>query len=71
MTEEIGHTKGRDVLVIFEKDIGPTIALACDYGDNIHMAKTAEIIRVDYQKYNSKFMGSFWADEIKHTIIFA
>jgi len=33
------HTKGRDLLLIFEKDIGSRIALACDYGDTMHMAK--------------------------------
>jgi len=62
------HTKGRDLLLIFEKDIGPTIALACDYSDTIHMAKTAEIIREDLQKHKSKFMGSFSADEIQSSI---
>jgi len=62
------HTKGRDLLLIFEKNIGPTIALACDYSDTIHMAKTAEIIREDLQKHRSKFMGSFSADEIQSSI---
>ena len=38
------HTKGSDLLLIFKKDISPTIALACDYSDTIHMAKKAEII---------------------------
>jgi hypothetical protein len=47
ITEEIAHTKGRDVLLISEKNIGPTISLACDYVDTMHMAKTAEIVRVD------------------------
>jgi hypothetical protein len=45
------HTKGRDLLLIFKKDIGLTIALACDYCDTIHMAKTAEILREDLQKH--------------------
>ena len=62
------HTKGRDLLLISEKDIGPTIVLACDNSDNIHMAKTAEIIREDLQKHKSKFMGSFSADEIQSSI---
>jgi hypothetical protein len=62
------HTKGRDLLLIFEKDIGPTIALACDYSDTIHMAKTAEILREDLQKHKSKFMGSFSADKIQSSI---
>jgi hypothetical protein len=62
------HTKGRDLLLILEKDIGPTIALACDYSDTIHMAKTAEILREDLQKHKSKFMGSFSADEIQSSI---
>ena len=62
------HTKGRDLLLISEKGIGSTIALACDYSDNIHMAKTAEILREDLQKHKSKFMGSFSADEIQSSI---
>ena len=62
------HTKGRDLLLIFEKNIGPTIALACDYSDTIHMAKTAGILREDLQKHRSKFMGSYSADEIQSSI---
>jgi hypothetical protein len=62
------HTKGRDLLLIFEKDIGPIIALACDYSDTFHMAKTAEILRKVLQKHKSKFMGSFSADEIQSSI---
>ena len=37
----------RDVPLIFEKDIGPTISLACNNGDIIHRTKSAEIIQVD------------------------
>jgi hypothetical protein len=62
------HTKGRDLLLIFEKDIGPIIALACDYSDTIRMAKTAELLRKVLQKHKSKFMGSFSADEIQSSI---
>jgi hypothetical protein len=44
ITEEIVHTKGREVLLILEKDIGPALLLACDYGDTMHMAKTDELV---------------------------
>ncbi|CAC5378591.1 unnamed protein product [Mytilus coruscus] len=33
------YTKGRDVLLVFEKDVGPAIALACNYDDTIHIGK--------------------------------
>ena len=62
------HTKGSDLLLIFKKDICPTIALACDYSDTIHMAKKAEIIREDLQKHKSKFMGPFSAHKIQSSI---
>ena len=62
------HTKGRDLLLMFENDIGPAIELACDYSDTIHMAKTAGIRREDLQKHKSKFMRSFSADEIQSSI---
>ncbi|CAC5384280.1 unnamed protein product [Mytilus coruscus] len=39
MPELEAPTKGRDVLLMFEKDIGPAIAFACDYNDTMHMAK--------------------------------
>ena len=45
MPELEAHLKGRDVLLMFEKDIGPAIAFACDYNDTMHMAKTAGMIR--------------------------
>ncbi|CAC5424982.1 unnamed protein product [Mytilus coruscus] len=45
MPELEAHTKGRDVLLMFEKDIAPAIAFACDYIDTMHMEKTAEMIR--------------------------
>ena len=62
------HTKGRDLLLMFENDIGPAIELACDYSDTIHMAKTAGIRREDLQKHKSKFMRSFSADDIQSSI---
>ncbi|CAC5396948.1 unnamed protein product [Mytilus coruscus] len=45
MPELEAHTKGRDVFLMFEKDIGPAIVFACDYIDTMHMEKTAEMIR--------------------------
>ncbi|CAC5391363.1 unnamed protein product [Mytilus coruscus] len=31
------YTKGMEVLLVFEKDVGPAIALACNYDDTIHI----------------------------------
>ena len=49
------YTKGREVLLVFEKDVGPAIALACNYDDTIHIGKTAEIIRAQIKEHKTKF----------------
>ncbi|XP_064099433.1 uncharacterized protein LOC135210470 [Macrobrachium nipponense] len=55
------YTKGRDVLR-FEKDVGPAIALACNYDDTYNMARTAEFVRA-HMEHKSKFNGRFAAED--------
>ena len=38
-------SKGRNVLIAFEKDVGPALASACAEIDAIDLAKTAEIVQ--------------------------
>ena len=37
--------KGREVLLVFEKDVGPALVSACDYTDAMHLAKASEIVQ--------------------------
>ncbi|VDI78446.1 Hypothetical predicted protein [Mytilus galloprovincialis] len=62
------HTKGRDVLSMFEKDIGPAIAFACGYNDTMHMAKTAEMIRCQLATTKTPFSGSLVSEVIDDSI---
>ncbi|VDI47351.1 Hypothetical predicted protein [Mytilus galloprovincialis] len=59
------YTKGREVLLVFEKDVGPAIALACNYDDTIHIGKTAEIIRAQIKEHKTNFSDSFSAEDTK------
>ncbi|VDI74929.1 Hypothetical predicted protein [Mytilus galloprovincialis] len=68
MPELEAHLKGRDVLLMFEKDIGPAIAFACDYNDTMHMAKTAEMIRCQLATTKTTFSGSLVSDDIDDSI---
>ncbi|CAC5405122.1 unnamed protein product [Mytilus coruscus] len=47
------HTKGRDVLFMFEKDIGPAIAFACDYNDTMHIVhcRSAQLGEAVVERY--------------------
>ncbi|CAC5423155.1 unnamed protein product [Mytilus coruscus] len=62
------YTKGREVLLVFEKDVGPAIALACNYDDTIHIGKTAEIIRTQIKEHKTKFSGSFSAEYTQSSV---
>ncbi|VDI09709.1 Hypothetical predicted protein [Mytilus galloprovincialis] len=62
------HLKGRDVLLMFEKDIAPAIAFACDYNDTMPMAKTAEMIRCQLATTKTTFSESLVSDDIDDSI---
>ena len=46
---------GRDVLLAFEKDVGTILADASKYGEAIHLAKAAGMIRNDMLHHKSQF----------------
>ena len=50
--------EGRDVLLAFEKDVGSILAQASKYGEAIHLAKAAEMIRRDMLQHKSQFNGT-------------
>ena len=56
------HKQGRDVVLIYNKDIGSALRKACEHDaddDAIHLAKAAKIVRRDMFKLKNKFNGSF------------
>jgi hypothetical protein len=54
--------KGREVLLVFEKDVGPALVSACDYSDAMYLAKASEIVRREIFAEHSKFSGHFDRD---------
>lgn len=49
------HHHGRDVLLVFKKDVGSILAQANQYGDTVHLAKAAKIIRRDMLQHKLEF----------------
>ncbi|XP_076031372.1 uncharacterized protein LOC143019540 isoform X1 [Oratosquilla oratoria] len=55
------HSKGRDILLAFRKDVGDAIAKACEMdrdNDAIHLARAAEIVRRQMFGESKPFIGS-------------
>lgn len=56
------HKKGRDVMLIFNNDIGCALTKACQHDsdtDAICLARAAKIVRRDMFKLKTAFKGSF------------
>lgn len=56
------HNQGRDVLLVFNSDIGEAIRRACDQDsdyDALHLSKAAKLIRDDIFKLQQSFRGTF------------
>ena len=56
------HKKGRDVILIFNEDVGAALKKACEHDadhDAVHLAKAANIVRRDMFKHRNQFDGSF------------
>lgn len=56
------HKQGRDVVLVFNKDIGAALGKACKHdadNDAVHMARAASIVRRDMFKIKQNFSGSF------------
>ena len=42
------HSKGRDIFLVFDENIGAALSLACEHdsdGDDVHLARAAQIVR--------------------------
>ena len=56
------HKQGRDVVLIFNEDVGAALGKACEHdADNeaVHLARAANIVRRDMFKTKQDFNGSF------------
>ena len=59
------HKRGRDVVLIFNEDVGSALNKACEHDSNndaIHLARAANIVRRDMFKKRNKFNGSYDAN---------
>lgn len=54
--------QGRDVLLVFNEDVGNALGKACAYdadNDAVHLARAATIVRKEMFKLKNSFIGSF------------
>ena len=59
---------GREVLLSFDKEVGPILLKACSYSDAIQIEKTAFLLRKEMLQCNSKFDGHFQNDYTKNCV---
>ena len=57
------HKEGRDIFLVFNKDVGPAMRKACKHdadSDAVHLARAANIVRREiFNKKESSFSGSY------------
>ena len=51
--------RGQEVLLVFEKDIGPALVSACDFTDAMNLAKASEIVRREIFAEKKEILWSF------------
>ena len=62
---DVNHKEGRDILLAFDDDLGPTLRRACDDDcdcEAMCLARAAKIVRRDIPDLQTKFTGSFDPD---------
>ncbi|KAG0712743.1 hypothetical protein GWK47_002027 [Chionoecetes opilio] len=63
------HSQGRDTLLLFEKDIGPTLKKACDHdSDAMHLVRAEQVVRREMFQTRFTFDGAFHADCQKDSV---
>lgn len=60
--------KGREVLLVLEKDVGPVLVSACDYTDAMYLAKASDIVRREMFTEHPAFSGHFNRDYIVDSV---
>ena len=56
------QTIGKEVLLVFDNDIGSALSMACTHDqdmDALHLAKAAQIVRREMFNTRNRFDGSF------------
>ena len=56
------HKEGRDIILVFNKDVGPAIRKACEHDadtDAIHLARAANIVHREIFNKESSFTGTY------------
>ena len=63
------HSQGRDILLLFEKDLGSALMKACDHdSDSMHLVRAAEVVRREMLETRFTFDGAFQADSQKDSV---
>ena len=63
------NSQGRDILLLFEKNIGPALMKACDHdGDAMHLVRAAQVVRREMFETRFTFDGAFQADSQKDSL---
>ncbi|KAJ7371263.1 hypothetical protein OS493_027379 [Desmophyllum pertusum] len=62
------HRQGRDVMLAFENDVGSILSQASKYGEAIHLAKAAGIIRRDMLHQKSNFSSTFNDTDLEQAV---
>lgn len=62
------NRQGRYVLFAFETNIGSILSEASHYGEAIHLAKAAAIIRQDMLRHKSSFSSNFHEKEFGQVV---
>uniref|UniRef100_UPI00358FC12B uncharacterized protein isoform X2 n=1 Tax=Myxine glutinosa TaxID=7769 RepID=UPI00358FC12B len=60
--------EGQDLLLIFKDDLGSVLVQANKYGEALHLAKAAGIVRREMVAHNSKFESRFHAGNVEDAI---
>jgi len=58
------YHRGREVIFVFEKDVGPAIFSACGFTDAMHLTKAADTIRKQILQSKVKFTGNFEKESV-------
>ena len=56
------HTQGREVVLVFDEDVGAALRKACEHdadSDAVYLARAATIVRRDMFQTKMEFNGSF------------
>ena len=62
--ELVAYKKGQDMLLAFERDVGPVLLEASSYTDVIGLAKAAKLLRRHMVEHKCKFEGSLHENSV-------